>query len=536
MVDKQVLEHLDCLLYALRKTLWKHSLDLLSGLVLNPLSKKIAIQNTPSEFRGVSRLVSARWLTRKSVDGAFLDGPAEVGYAKFAIRKGLPGPNEKRMAVENEAHTVDDFDGVIKEGYGKGKKELVYSGPAIIKSANSRWIGKVNLHRHQAARAGLHYDLVAEGVRPGTRQFEINIASGDFKGRYAFLSPDGFPDNQRLITRMKDDGLIISKPNFNLKNVEFLKEIEKNPGEWIVEWKADGGLANLVIKDNRAIFRSHRDTGETYYDKLPALESLANKSNLFSNRFLFPGPALDGTILRGELFHDEGAARVGGILNSAPDKAIRYQQEHGNVRFYAWDIAKYKNKDVSNLPYAERRVLYESAIEDIRRFNPNYAVIPSIPRGMFVQGYTNIITDKRGLPYSEGVCIKRGDSTSSEPWFKIKFRETLDVAVVGFTEGTGKYKNSLGSILVETNGGGRGEVGTGWSDTQRQWIWSNKDILQGQIAEIYAQEITKSGSVRAGVFYRWHASKSEAALLMYSLDDRNSMYAMKASKGWVRKR
>jgi ATP-dependent DNA ligase len=89
---------------------------------------------------------------------------------------------------------------------------------------------------------------------------------------------------------------------------------------------------------------------------------------------------------------------------------------------------------------------------------------------------------------------------------------------------------------VETDGGGRGEVGSFQAtDAQLQWMWDNRDVLRGQVAEIHVQEITKSGAPRAGVFYRWHPSKSEAALLMYSLDDRSSMYAMKSAAGWRRK-
>jgi len=537
MLNKRV-EILQDISWALYKTFSRHAFDfLLTGLVLRPASKAIAVRVTPSEFIGSRRLFTARALAKVAVDGSFRDGPVSIGYAKFAIRKGLPlEPNQKRMGVENEAHQVDDYSGTIKEGYGKGVKTLVWAGNGIIKvNGEQPYIGRINIHKHQADKAGLHYDFVATGVASGTRQFEVNIPAGDFKGRYAFLRPDKFDNGQVLITRMKDRGLVIIKPTFNLKDIDFLKDLEKDPVDYIVEWKPDGSLANVLIHEDKAIFRSHRDTGETYYDRLPALESVANHSRLLSSRLLFPGPGLDGTVLRGELFHPEGAARVGGILNSAPDKAQAYQQKHGYIKFYAWDVVKYKGKDVSHLPYTERRKIYEDVIGNIRHFNRNYEVVQTIPKGMFVQGYNDIIRDERGLPYSEGVVVKRGDSPASEPWRKVKYRDSLDVKVVGFTEGTGKYKGSLGSLLVKAGRRGQGEVGTGWTDEQRQWIWDNRDILEGQVAEIYAQELTKGGSVRAGVFYRWHPSKSEAALLMYSLDDRNAMYAMKSAAGWKRR-
>jgi len=39
-------------------------------------------------------------------------------------------------------------------------------------------------------------------------------------------------------------------------------------------------------------------------------------------------------VLRGELHHPDGAARVGGMLNALPEKSIRIQQERGPVEFY----------------------------------------------------------------------------------------------------------------------------------------------------------------------------------------------------------
>jgi hypothetical protein len=520
-------------LWALGKTHADNAVDVIGSMILQPMSKHIVAHVNPQPRGGASRLFTARAFARVSPDGGFIDGPAPIGYAKFAIRKGMPGPDQKVMAVENPPHQVDDFDGEIKEGYGKGTKRLLWSGQAVLKVDGKIKLGKVNLHEHNADRAGLHYDFVAEGINPRTKQFEVNIPAGAYKGRYAFIRPKGFEGNV-LITRMKDRGVIIPKPQFNLKDRAWLKELEGEP-DVIVEWKPDGSLANIVIEKDRAIFRSHRDSGETYYDRLPAIEWLANKSRLASNRLMFPGPDQDGTVLRGELFHPEGAARVGGILNSGADKAIEYQNEHGPVRVYVWDIAKLKGKDVSNLPYSQRREMYKGVVNDIRRFNNNWEVVPGVSRD-FVSWYDQIIGDKRGLPFAEGVVVKKAGSHSGEAWAKVKFRDTVDVRVIDILEGVGKREGKAGRLLVETAGGGRGEVGSfKATDEQLEWVWKNRDVLRGQVAEIVAQEITKTGAPRAGVFIRWHPSKSEAALLMYALDDRSAMFAMKSAAGWRRK-
>lgn len=527
-------------LLAVWDVLFKHGRDvLLPNLVIGPIANRTAVNLGAKRFTGSTRLITVRALSARSIDGAIRSGPDEMGWAKFAIRKGLPEEGEKRMAVENDPHTVDDFSGEIKEGYGKGIKKLIYGGPCVVKiKGGLSFVSKVNVHEHKADKVGLHYDIVAEGIEPGSREFEIHIpGSSEAAGRYAFRQPEGFKDNQVLIVRMKDYGLIVPKPPFVKKERELLAEIDKHPTDEIFEWKADGSLANVVIKEDRAIFRSHRAEGETYYDRLPALEWLKNRSRLFTNRMLFPHPNQDGTVLKGELFHPEGAARVGGILNSSPEKAIAYQQEHGPVEFYVWDILKFHGKDVSEKPYAERRLMYEQVVRDIQRFNPHFMAVPRADNKAFGAFYDAIVADKRGLPFSEGGVIKHGNDTSGKPWIKIKFRDTYDVQVVDIIEGIGKRKGMVGRFLVESAGGGRGEIGSfKASDDQLRWMWKNRDILKGQVAEIYAQEITKAGAPRAGVFYRWHPSKSEAALLMSMLDDRKAMYKVKSAAGWRRKK
>jgi hypothetical protein len=367
------------------------------------------------------------------------------------------------------------------------------------------------------------------------------VPNGPLKGRYAFRQV--FENGQYLIVRQQDNSVRIDKPDIHLKPEEFLKGVAVKDNS--VEWKADGSLANALINGNKAVFRSHRDVAgaEPYYDKLPLLEDVSNHSPIWVLRRLVPGPALDKTVLRGELFHPDGASRVGGILNALPDKSIAIQRERGPVSFYVWDIAKLRGKDVSNLPYRQRRELYEDAVRDIRLFNRAYAVVPKASLDdSALEFYHAITEDRKGLPWSEGVVVKSLDSVDG--WTKVKSRDTLDLRVVEFVPGAGKFAGSLGALVVESPTGARSEVGSlQVTDGQRQWIWDNRDVLKGQIAEIKAMEITKAGAVRAGIFVRWHPSKSEAGLLMYSeglagsTDRKESqpmMYRLKSSTGWKR--
>ena len=134
---------------------------LLFGIALGRAKELLG---TPQPL-GSWQLALNRALQKRAVDGALLAGPRTgKEYANFTLKKRPPTDQRRRtLAVENQPHSVDDFNGVIEEGYGKGEKRLIYSGTSVIKVGGSRQLGKINVHEHDAEKAGFHYDFVAEG-------------------------------------------------------------------------------------------------------------------------------------------------------------------------------------------------------------------------------------------------------------------------------------------------------------------------------------------------------------------------------------
>ena len=94
--------------------------------------------------------------------------------------------------------------------------------------------------------------------------------------------------------------------------------------------------------------------------------------------------------------------------------------------------------------------------------------------------------------------------------------ESCDLKVVGFEEGEGNFKGTLGRINVEFKDNIVG-VGSGFELTMRDEIWNNKDKYIGKIAEIQYFEITKNQkdnkeSLRFPVFKGWRFDKDEPSL------------------------
>jgi DNA ligase-1 len=102
------------------------------------------------------------------------------------------------------------------------------------------------------------------------------------------------------------------------------------------------------------------------------------------------------------------------------------------------------------------------------------------------QGYEGIMIKELGAPY---IC-KRSDS-----WMKWKPTITVDLTIVGFEEGTGRNAGRLGAIIyegVDNDRNIRVNVGTGYSDSDRDEFWAARDRLLGVIGEVEADAVTQN--------------------------------------------
>ena len=99
----------------------------------------------------------------------------------------------------------------------------------------------------------------------------------------------------------------------------------------------------------------------------------------------------------------------------------------------------------------------------------------------------------------EGIMIKDLDAPyeckRSSFWMKWKPTITVDLTIVGFEEGTGRNKGRLGAIIyegVDNERNIRVNVGTGYSDSDRDEFWALRDKLLGVIGEIEADAVTQN--------------------------------------------
>ena len=99
----------------------------------------------------------------------------------------------------------------------------------------------------------------------------------------------------------------------------------------------------------------------------------------------------------------------------------------------------------------------------------------------------------------EGIMIKDPDAgyecKRSVAWLKLKPFIEVSLAVVAVEEGTGKNVGKLGALVCEGEDDGkriRVNVGSGFTDIDRDSFWGSRDSLSGNIVEVRADAVTQN--------------------------------------------
>jgi DNA ligase-1 len=99
----------------------------------------------------------------------------------------------------------------------------------------------------------------------------------------------------------------------------------------------------------------------------------------------------------------------------------------------------------------------------------------------------------------EGIMIKDPDAVyeckRSTSWLKQKPFIEVSLEIKDVEEGTGKNAGRLGAIVCEGTDDGKDilvNVGSGFTDSDRDSYWDSRDTLPGQVVEVRADAITQN--------------------------------------------
>lgn len=419
--------------------------------------------------------------------------PTSVSWAipmkgKRADVSGLPKPGDRWAAIRQPDHEVEynEFEGTIPSGIGKGTVRIYSSGTADVYK-----------------------------IEDGHVHFRIH--SGPAKGSYVLVSTDGV---QGLLVSKKPEAVDVwTKHAYTKKPHEVLEALE-DQACCVAERKVDGAAVELRVADNRVRTFSHRVSKRTgslveHTDRLAHLDDTVTEG-------------LGGTRLRAEAWHPRGVNFLSGTLNSDVDRARQLQKTAGPIRLDVFDITHHKGEDVRHLPYAQRRELYEEVVRELK--SPHIQAVRAQHSNF--PGFYESQVNLKGAP-TDGIVVKQEALGYDEkPWVKVKPSDTVDCTVVGLSEGLGKHSGRLGALTVQTPEGKLVQVGTGFTDWERQWIWDHRQDVDQEVARVSFHVRGGEASRTGPRFESWHPDKSEAALKMYAEVMGADPYALKSAAGW----
>lgn len=247
--------------------------------------------------------------------------------------------------------------------------------------------------------------------------------------------------------------------------------------------------ASLKLDGFRMLIKYTEDGIEAYSRNGLKMEGMEDFLGKIKDSLPFKNMIYDGELLTQKTYKDskEGYKAISKIART---KGLKNPDD---LCFHCFDNVPYDEflEGTSKKDYIGRRMDLEQIIET------NYIkVVKSL--GLFTVNSSDLHTllDKIVEDGGEGLMINQLDSKyetkRSTGILKMKKFHSCDLLCTGVEEGTGNFKGMLGSIVCDYKGY-KLNVGTGFSQHERELYWYNPELVVGKIVEIrYFEETSNS--------------------------------------------
>lgn len=156
--------------------------------------------------------------------------------------------------------------------------------------------------------------------------------------------------------------------------------------------------------------------------------------------------------------------------------------------------------------YRDRYIMLRNLIDSQRSETSPWMLVPSL----HLQHLAEVWQLKVQTGEFEGVVYRRWDTTYDKPLWRSKLAVTLDVIIVGFVEGDGKYTGTLGALRCNYyNGTPETEFTcSGMDDAFRHSVWAAKSDYLNHPCEVVARGgVFSSGKPRHPQFVQLRPDK-----------------------------
>jgi DNA ligase 1 len=302
-------------------------------------------------------------------------------------------------------------------------------------------------------------------------------------------------------------------------------------GTYYCEPKLDGVRALIMVipvdksseYDGKVEFdvQCFSRNGKLFENFTQITEQIKNSTRKLVNGELTDRYFKDGFVLDGEI--------TGKSFNQLMTKARRKESlnkdEQSDMVYHVFDVLpliyfkkgycnyqQYKRRDYlekwyhvfSKMPNV--RLVENRVVDFSKGFSDSMNFVMKYYNELVESGYEGLMLKNLNAPYEKG----RGTF-----WLKMKPIITVDLEIIGFEEGTGRNSGRLGAIICAGYDNGRSitvNVGSGFSDTERQDFWNERNSIIGTVVEVIADSVSMNSdgthSLRFPRFMRRRPDKS----------------------------
>lgn len=255
---------------------------------------------------------------------------------------------------------------------------------------------------------------------------------------------------------------------------------EPKVGEWFALSQKLNGNNNGVL-DGKCISRQGKE--------FTGMEHIIADINKLSFKDMF----FNGELIRkneDNLSDDENFQIGTGVINSDDtDKTC--------IKFVIYEMLPKTEffSGESKLTYKQRRKTYlDPLAEEISALGlENIEVVPLVYEGTDKSKIQELL-DKADNDGWEGLMLNKDTKWKNKRnngILKVKSFSHADLLCTDVVEGDGKYKGTLGLIKCDYKGFDLG-VGSGFTDSQRDYYWNHRDEIVGKIVQIKYKGETKN--------------------------------------------
>ncbi len=293
-------------------------------------------------------------------------------------------------------------------------------------------------------------------------------------------------------------------PSFNCMLAQPLKNMNQLPEKFIVDPKLDGMRFFAFVDEKGVELKSRNGKIISGYNSLEKdLQHYLTPGYVYDGELM--SPSFESHVLELKEKHESG------VLEETDDVRVdngawrdlmtqAFRKEDGKVGvFNIFDrvpISEF-TQGISTEPLLMRRLSLMEMMEDL--------TVPSLKfvefKGIFekdseldIRAVNKIYDYYCAIGY-EGIMIKDIKSPyqykRTKSLLKLKPMEQLDLEVLRVEEGTGKYEDMLGLVVVDYKGYEVG-VGSGFSDDERKRFWNNPNDIIGKTIQVQFQEETQN--------------------------------------------